>query len=490
MPNYIFEPVENDPEAIFQEFQQFMQSQYPSWEPSPAQLDVLMARFFSLKIALTADMVARVMRKIYMWFGATVVNLPPLLAEEATVSVAFVASDTLGHTIPAGADLGFRDSAGDLHLFSTDVDITIPVGNSTITGTATAIDAGEQSNNLTGLAEMVNQFDWLISATAAGPSGGGVNEEDEETYLNRLTTNFGLMAPRPILGPDFALISRNVAGIWRAIGLDNFLPGTNEVQTISHNYTGNGATGGTLTILGGTTAALPFNATAAAVQTAVNNLSQVEPGDVTVTGGPWPAAITFTFGNRFQYTDVASITGSAGTWTGGTTITQNTTTAGVAANFVAENAVGVAGIDTNGVQIGTTKKTELDTYLQGLVQQNFIINVLDPAYTTVDVTATATKVTGALAADVQSRAIQAVKDWLAAATWGIPIWPPDSRGWERKTVIRGQELYTVLNNVQGLDFVNSLTFSNGSGATQDGSDKTIGGIFPLTTPGNIAITVS
>jgi hypothetical protein len=57
-------------------------------------------------------------------------------------------------------------------------------------------------------------------------------------------------------------------------------------------------------------------------------------------------------------------------------------------------------------------------------------------------------------------------------------------------VIRAQELYTILNNIDGLDYVTTLTFSNGAGATQDGTDKTLLGTFPLTRPGTITGTVT
>jgi hypothetical protein len=162
----------------------------------------------------------------------------------------------------------------------------------------------------------------------------------------------------------------------------------------------------------------------------------------------------------------------------------------VAANFVAENAVAVSAIDVSGAAIGSTLKTTLDTYLQSLRQQNFIINVLDPSYTTIDVTWAAIKHPAATAADVQTRGNAAIADFFSSAKWGTPAWPVDVRGWERKTVIYGQDLYTILNNLDGLDHVTTLTFSNGAGATQDGTDKTILGTFPLTKPGTIIGTVT
>ncbi|MGV2914725.1 hypothetical protein [Streptomyces alfalfae] len=105
---------------------------------------------------------------------------------------------------------------------------------------------------------------------------------------------------------------------------------TNEVQTLT--VTG-GPTGGTFTITwsGQTTAAIAYNATAAAVQSALEALSNIAPGDVTVTGnagGPW----TLTWGGTQLGEDVAAPT-TTESFTGGTSpdITIATTTAGGAA---------------------------------------------------------------------------------------------------------------------------------------------------------------
>lgn len=102
-----------------------------------------------------------------------------------------------------------------------------------------------------------------------------------------------------------------------------------EVQTVT--ITG-APTGGTytLTFSGQTTAAIPYNATAAQVKTALENLSNVSVGDVAVSGGPHPAtAIVVTFGGQYLSDDVAQMTAS-GSFTGGTSpaIAVTTTTAG------------------------------------------------------------------------------------------------------------------------------------------------------------------
>lgn len=98
--------------------------------------------------------------------------------------------------------------------------------------------------------------------------------------------------------------------------VDN-VPGTNEVQTLTITGT---PTGGTFTITydGQTTAAIAYNANAAAVQSALEALSNVAVGDVTCGGGALPGTpVTITFGGSLAGTDVPLAT-TTSSLTGGT----------------------------------------------------------------------------------------------------------------------------------------------------------------------------
>jgi hypothetical protein len=107
---------------------------------------------------------------------------------------------------------------------------------------------------------------------------------------------------------------------------------TNEVQTITITGTPTGGTF-TLTFSGQTTAGIAYNATNTAVQTALEALSNLASGDVTVTGGPGPGTpYVATFGGNYAATDVALMTASGTGLTGGTTpsVGVATTTPGAA----------------------------------------------------------------------------------------------------------------------------------------------------------------
>lgn len=94
-------------------------------------------------------------------------------------------------------------------------------------------------------------------------------------------------------------------------------PSRNEIQTVS--FTG-APTGGTFTLSfrGQTTSGIAYNANAAAVQSALEALSNIAPGDVTVTGGSGPSvAWKIEFTGTYAATDVGLLIGSGASLTGG-----------------------------------------------------------------------------------------------------------------------------------------------------------------------------
>jgi len=107
---------------------------------------------------------------------------------------------------------------------------------------------------------------------------------------------------------------------------DSLGGGTAEVQTVTITGTPTGGTF-TLTFKSQTTAGIAYNASSAAVQSALVALSTIGAGDVTVAGGPGPATPwTVTFGGTLADQDVPAMTASATGLTGGTTPAVNVAT--------------------------------------------------------------------------------------------------------------------------------------------------------------------
>jgi hypothetical protein len=175
----------------------------------------------------------------------------------------------------------------------------------------------------------------LIDTTVWTPAGG--TQEGVRQVVNQSYFKMGVDEVPMALD---ARLTEQTAQIVTALAehrLDNYRlawnqarTGTNEVQTLSLGA----ATAGTFTITfnGQTTSAIAYNATAAVVQAALEALSNVDPGDVTVSGGPLPAQVTLTFGGRYSATDVPQITITP-TLTGGT-VTVATSTVGAPGNKI------------------------------------------------------------------------------------------------------------------------------------------------------------
>lgn len=120
-----------------------------------------------------------------------------------------------------------------------------------------------------------------------------------------------------------------------SLALSNLPAKRNETQKVT---IGGSPTGGTftLTLSGQTTAAIAYNATAAAVQSALEALSNIEVGDVTVTGadgGPWSVE----FKGQYQYKDVADMTATS-SLTGGTSPSVAVTVEATAIDLTAVHA--------------------------------------------------------------------------------------------------------------------------------------------------------
>lgn len=136
----------------------------------------------------------------------------------------------------------------------------------------------------------------------------------------------------------------NCADVEFADNICDPVSGTNEVQ--SATITG-APTGGTytLTVFGQTTAPIAHNASNATVQSALEALDAIAPGDITVTGTA--TARVFTWGGRYAAENVPQITATNVALTGGTSpaISTATTTQGVRASKTPWTYPGLAQYD-------------------------------------------------------------------------------------------------------------------------------------------------
>lgn len=150
-----------------------------------------------------------------------------------------------------------------------------------------------------------------------------------------------------------------------------------------------------------------------------------------------------------------------------------------------ERAIAIAVVDENGDPCSAGVKTDVDDYLQSLREVNFIVNVIDPDVTAIDVTFAAMLVNSDQydAATVETEAEAAVSAYLASSAWGVPRYGLDT-DWELQDTVRYLEIAEVINRVDGIDYITSLTVEGGT------ADVSLSGDAPLTEPGTISGTVT
>jgi hypothetical protein len=135
-----------------------------------------------------------------------------------------------------------------------------------------------------------------------------------------------------------------------------------EVQTLGLGAASSGTF--TLSFDGETTTVLTYDDTAADIQAALEALSNLDPGDVVVTGGDLPAVVTLTFGGNRAAANQPEITLND-IDLAGQTVTIATTVVGASANGVDTIAAFVFAKD--GAQTHATNDTIHSLMTSGLV---------------------------------------------------------------------------------------------------------------------------
>jgi hypothetical protein len=150
-------------------------------------------------------------------------------------------------------------------------------------------------------------------ASLAADTGSYENQGDNQTLSRWNWLNFGTVTVQGgyLSFPLYSTLSG------QAMATTN-VSAASEVQTISSN----GSSAGTfsLTFRGATASGIAFSATSAVVQTALQGLSTIGAGNVTVTGGPAnTTALVLTFGGTLANTpleliqvNTAGLTGATG----------------------------------------------------------------------------------------------------------------------------------------------------------------------------------
>jgi hypothetical protein len=497
MADYIEAPIETDATALQTEAFDFIRTRWPEWSPDDGNLEAWLIAASSRLIADAMDVGSAVPVAIFRYYGDRVLNVPPIDETSSVVSSTWVLpTNPSGRTIEAGTQVVITNADDDTFTFEVVDDVFLATDVLTTAPGAVllrSVDTGADTEGLGGNGVVVQPADslnWVTSITLTGATVGGQDAESDTDYLDRLSRRAQLMTPRPILPQDFSALAKDIAlanGFnIRAAVIDLFVPGHNQITRLDFAGTISGGTY-TLTVNGHTTAAIAWNAANETIAAAIAAAVPVPIYDVRVSGGPSPADVLIEFGGTFNQTAVTvSRTSSL---TGGGTLTIVTDRSALADLSSEPRAVTLVVVDADtGVSPGVPLINTIKDELESLREINFIISVITPEITRVDVTFAGVVLAGYDPDDVLTNANSAVTRFLAPTNSGadpasnVDVWTPVK-------TIRQQDLSTVLNNVAGFSHWTTLTFGL-NGATQSTADKTIPSNWAITEAGTISGTMS
>ncbi|HEY7420302.1 MAG TPA: baseplate J/gp47 family protein, partial [Ktedonobacteraceae bacterium] len=113
--------------------------------------------------------------------------------------------------------------------------------------------------------------------------------------------------------------------------------------------------------------------------------------------------------------------------------------------------VTIAAIDITGEAVDTATKTNIKNKLQSVREINFIVNMMDPTYTTIDVTVTVEAVEGHDHATVLNDTTTRILSFLNPANFALT--GNDLQSWENTNILRKYDLSQAIHATPGVQTI-------------------------------------
>lgn len=218
-------PLPDDDEsvdALTSDFDDYMRTAVPGWEPSDGAVEVAMRAAFADEASTLYSLVRDRADDEWRDYGNDILGLPPGEAAPATTSVTVTARDTAGYTLDAGETIVIDAPTGRAG-FEVVTATTIAPGASSAAGVLIqALDAGTAGNGLTGPILFDEQPAWISTMVLDAQTSGGTDAEADADYLDRVRRAAQLLSRAPILADDYELVAQEVPTIARALVRDNY----------------------------------------------------------------------------------------------------------------------------------------------------------------------------------------------------------------------------------------------------------------------------
>ncbi len=222
---------EVDTESLEGEVLETLEAAFEGWEAPEGSLARWLIKSFIRISASVAGLASIVSREAFKTFGETIVNVPPILAAPATATSTWKLIDEKGHTIEDGTLVSIEADGDESLSFRVVGDVVVPPeSDETEAGEVLleAVEPGTDYNELSAAPEPQSSISFVESVALVAPTANGVDAEDEDTYLSRLTGELQTLTLSAVIPRDYEILARRIAGVARATALDNYNAETEE----------------------------------------------------------------------------------------------------------------------------------------------------------------------------------------------------------------------------------------------------------------------
>lgn len=159
-----------------------MQASLPGYTPVAGDPLYLHAQVMASWAASVAQLCNSGATELFRQFGVQQLGLPYQQGTPAQAIINVTAVDTAGHTLPAGTQDTLTLN-GVAVGFQTATALTIPNGQSSGQVTILALTSGTAANGAGSPVQLVSQIDWVASVSLVTPAANGVDQQDDDQYV-------------------------------------------------------------------------------------------------------------------------------------------------------------------------------------------------------------------------------------------------------------------------------------------------------------------
>lgn len=446
------------------------------WEPNEGNLGIIILGVVAAMAANSATIASTLLEAAFRVYGTRLVKLAFNEGANATANTKWKLLEEGGEFPARTIEAGTQLEAGGL-AFYVETEVKVPKGTSEPLITVTAAERGTEYNGLTGVIQLVNTSNFVSEVLIVGETTGGVGQETDEEYLNRLAQILELQAPRPITAGNFAqmvLDATTGVEVGRATAIDGYNPGTTEFE-------------GTPIKAGNKLKEVTSFTGISAEKTSG---SQSHPGSL-IEGTGIPAGTTVVSVNEGAKEITLSATPSS---------EPGKEKLKARGSYENQRTVTVFVLGKKAAALTTEQRATLKAYLEERRELNFVIFVEPPSEKNeVRVKATVHVLPGYTAAAVVANVKTALENYLSEETYGNPNQTASgSQTWLNATeaygVVRYNQIIGVIEAVAGVAYVPSgssgLAIGRAEAPGSKTADLTLIGPAPLpfTVPANIEVT--